>query len=251
MSLIALDTSTIPPTRRELLCDAQGRLIIVGSGSGSGGGAITVADGANATQGAIADAAVVTDAPGTLSAKLRGLVKILASVWDSAAGRLKVDGSGVTQPVSGPLTDAQLRASAVPVSAAALPLPTGAATAANQVTAGASLTSIDAKTPALGAVSSILTAASAVMNGASVATGARTFSVIASGSVTSGTGSATVAVRGSHDGTVWATLGTITLTLGTTTVADAIASGVPYKFVRGDLTAISGTGASVSATVGV
>lgn len=35
-------------------------------------------------------------------------------------------------PVSGPLTDTQLRASAVPVSAASLPLPTGAATSANQ-----------------------------------------------------------------------------------------------------------------------
>jgi len=33
-----------------------------------------------------------------------------------ASDRLKVDGSGVTQPVSGPLTDAQLRATAVPVS---------------------------------------------------------------------------------------------------------------------------------------
>ena len=35
-----------------------------------------------------------------------------------------------TQPVSGPLTDTQLRASAVPVSAASLPLPTGASTEA-------------------------------------------------------------------------------------------------------------------------
>lgn len=35
-------------------------------------------------------------------------------------------------PVSGPLTDAQLRASPVPVSAASLPLPTGAATEAKQ-----------------------------------------------------------------------------------------------------------------------
>lgn len=34
----------------------------------------------------------------------------------TAAGAQKVDGSAVTQPVSGPLTDAQLRASAVPVS---------------------------------------------------------------------------------------------------------------------------------------
>lgn len=58
------------------------------------------------------------------------------------SGRVPVDGSGVTQPVSGtvgisgsvavtgPLTDAELRAAAVPVSAASLPLPTGAATEA-------------------------------------------------------------------------------------------------------------------------
>lgn len=58
--------------------------------------------------------------------------------------RLLVDGSGVTQPVSGtvgvsgsvavtgPLTNAELRASAVPVSAASLPLPAGAATSAVQ-----------------------------------------------------------------------------------------------------------------------
>lgn len=51
----------------------------------------------------------------------------------------------VAVPVSGPLTDAQLRASAVPVSLASAPLPTGAATAANQVTEIASLASIDSK----------------------------------------------------------------------------------------------------------
>lgn len=35
---------------------------------------------------------------------------------NSTAGRLQTDGSGVVQPVSGPLTDAQLRATPVPVS---------------------------------------------------------------------------------------------------------------------------------------
>jgi hypothetical protein len=50
--------------------------------------------------------------------------------------------------VTGPLTDAQLRAAAVPVSAAALPLPTGAATSAKQDTGNASLASIDAKVTA-------------------------------------------------------------------------------------------------------
>lgn len=94
----------------------------------------------------------------------------------------KVDGSAVTQPVSaaalplpagastsanqatgnaslasidtkltaplsvtGPLTDTQLRASAVPVSAASLPLPSGASTSALQTTGNTSLASIDSK----------------------------------------------------------------------------------------------------------
>lgn len=64
------------------------------------------------------------------------------------ANALKVDNSGVTQPVSGtvsisgtvpvsgPLTDTQLRASAVGVSVASLPLPAGAATAAKQPSLG-------------------------------------------------------------------------------------------------------------------
>lgn len=76
-----------------------------------GGGAVTIADGADVTQGALADAAVTTDANGTLSGKLRGLVKILADIWDLVNHRIKVDGSGVTQPIS----------------ASSLPLPTGAA----------------------------------------------------------------------------------------------------------------------------
>lgn len=98
-----------------LSLDASGNLNTAGGGGG-GGGAVTVADGADVAEGATSDAAVTTDVAGTVSGKLRGLVKILASAWDSVNGRLKVDGSGVTQPVSGPLTDTQLRASAVPVS---------------------------------------------------------------------------------------------------------------------------------------
>lgn len=52
----------------------------------------------------------------------------------SAAGAVKVDGSGVTQPIS----------------AASLPLPTGASTSANQSTANTSLSSIDGKLASLG-----------------------------------------------------------------------------------------------------
>lgn len=58
--------------------------------------------------------------------------------------------SDQTVPVSGPLTDAQLRASAVPVSAAALPLPSGASTSALQTTGNTSLSNIDGKLGSLG-----------------------------------------------------------------------------------------------------
>ena len=54
-----------------------------------------------------------------------------------------------TVTATGPLTDSQLRATAVPVSASSLPLPTGAATSANQTTANASLASLDSKAPTL------------------------------------------------------------------------------------------------------
>ena len=101
--------------------------------------------------------------------------KIPASLTVTST-RLLVDGSGVTQPVSiaspvavtgtffqstqpvsiassvsvtGPLTDTQLRASAVPVSAASLPLPTGAATSALQTTGNSSLATIVTNTSGL------------------------------------------------------------------------------------------------------
>lgn len=51
--------------------------------------------------------------------------------------------SSASIAVTGPLTDTQLRASAVPVSAASLPLPSGAATSAAQTTAQTSLSNID------------------------------------------------------------------------------------------------------------
>jgi hypothetical protein len=65
----------------------------------------------------------VTDKP----ARDLGKVDIAAlDQYTPVAGRLPVDGSGVTQPVSGPLTDAQLRASAVPVSGTVTGNPTTA-----------------------------------------------------------------------------------------------------------------------------
>jgi hypothetical protein len=48
----------------------------------------------------------------------------------TVAGVVSVSNFPASQPVTGPLTDAELRAAAVPVSVASLPLPSGAATEA-------------------------------------------------------------------------------------------------------------------------
>lgn len=106
------DLSTPVP----IAVDPATNRMLVNTTGGGGGGAVTIADGANVVEGATTDTAVTSDANGTLSGKLRGLVKILADIWDSANHRIKVDGSGVTQPVS----------------AASLPLPTLAATSTKQ-----------------------------------------------------------------------------------------------------------------------
>lgn len=69
---------------------------------GGGGGAATIANGADVTQGSTTDAAVDTDATGTISGKLRGLVKILAARLPVAlgdGGGVKVDGTGIALPV--------------------------------------------------------------------------------------------------------------------------------------------------------
>lgn len=54
--------------------------------------------------------------------------------------------------VTGPLTNTELRAAPVPISASALPLPTGASTSALQTTGNGSLSSIDGKFPAAAAL---------------------------------------------------------------------------------------------------
>lgn len=132
--------------------------------------------------------------------------------------------SKLTAPLSvtGPLTDTQLRATAVPVSAAALPLPTGAATSANQTTEIASLSSIDTKTPALGQA---LAAASVpvVLTAAQVATLTPLTTVAVTGPLTDTQLRATpVPVSG----TVAATtpIGTLTDRSGTTSATPLTAS---------------------------
>lgn len=116
-------------------------------GSGGGGGAATIADGADVAEGAKANApASSTDAEDTTArtgiSLWKGIKNILLLLKTSlsniegvlpsargANGGIKVEGvaGGVVVPVSGtvtasgPLTDAQLRNSAVPMSLAVLP----------------------------------------------------------------------------------------------------------------------------------
>lgn len=65
-------------------------------------------------------------------------------------------------------------------------------------------------------------------------------------SVVSGTGAvtATVVIQVSGDDTNWLTLGTITLS-GTTSASDGFGSLTAWAYVRANVTAISGTSATV------
>lgn len=64
------------------------------------GSAVTIADGADVTEGAIANTAVTGDNTGTVSAKLRGFNKIWADVWDSSNHWLKVSIQNATLAVT-------------------------------------------------------------------------------------------------------------------------------------------------------
>lgn len=133
---------------RLVQCNSVG-VLLGGSGDGAGGGGDASAANQN-TQiaretnirdaiGAAADAAATSDS-GSFS--LLAFVKRAAANWTTllaripalVSGRMPVDGSGVTQPVS----------------VASLPLPSNAATSGNQTTANTSLGSIDGKLPTPG-----------------------------------------------------------------------------------------------------
>jgi hypothetical protein len=96
----------------------------------------------------------------------------------------------------------------------------------------------------------LLSAATTVAAGAGVRMASADKTFQASGTTTAGAGSATILVQGSNDDTNYDTIGTITLTLATTTGSDSFKSADRYKYVRGNVTAISGTGAAVSLTAG-
>lgn len=82
-----------------LTTDGSGNLNV--TSGGGGGGAVTIADGADVTQGAIADAKVVGDNTGTVSAKLRGLNYLLNLVTSIADTWLKVSVQNTSIPTTG------------------------------------------------------------------------------------------------------------------------------------------------------
>jgi hypothetical protein len=66
------------------------------------------------------------------------------------------------------------------------------------------------------------------------------------GATTASTGAATILIEVSNNGTNYITLGTITLTLGTSATSDGFAVANSWNYYRANLSAVSGTGASVS-----
>jgi hypothetical protein len=76
-----------------------------GGGGGGGGGAATIADGADITQGAIADAAVAAGASGSVSAKLRAISRDVAApaTPGSNASSTALEGSHVIKAAPGTL----------------------------------------------------------------------------------------------------------------------------------------------------
>ncbi len=79
--------------------DVDGKLEVTGGGGG-GGGPVTIADGADVAEGAVADVAVTGNNSGTVSAKLRGLSKMVADVWDSVNHNLAVNITNTSIPAT-------------------------------------------------------------------------------------------------------------------------------------------------------
>lgn len=78
----------------------------------------------------------------------------------------------------------------------------------------------------------------------------KTFTVL--GSTGSGAGASVVIVEASLTGNTgeWETLGTVTLTLATAVSSGSFTTQESFKYVRGNVSSISGTGAKVSVNMG-
>jgi len=70
------------------------------------------------------------------------------------------------------------------------------------------------------------------------------------GTTSAGVGSAVVNVEVSNNASNWEVAGTITLTLGTSSTSDGFAKNAAWRWARGNVTTLSGTGATISLIVG-
>ena len=220
----------------------QGAVRVVGTVTtiGSGGGPVTIADGEDVAEGATADAAIVTDTSGTLSGKLRGLVKWAFERMPAALGQgtmaqslsvaiasnqsaVPVNGSGITQPIS----------------AATLPLPTGASTAALQLPDGHNVTvdnaSLAITAAALPLPAGAATAALQLPDGHNVTVDNASLAITA-GALPLPSGAATAALQGTSFGKTITFVSVAQGAAGTTALAGA-SVGNKHKLVGACLVA--------------
>lgn len=92
MSFVAMDHGTTPPTPRELRCTANGELLVAGGASGTAGGAVTIADGADAAGGAINQAAAAWYT--SVASRLQLLRLLIAAICDAGSHIYTYDTSG-------------------------------------------------------------------------------------------------------------------------------------------------------------
>lgn len=70
------------------------------------------------------------------------------------------------------------------------------------------------------------------------------------GTTSSGGGAASIDIEVSNDGANWLVAGSISLTLSTTASTDGFVMDAAWRLVRANVKSISGTGASVTVTMG-
>ena len=78
--------------------------------------------------------------------------------------------------------------------------------------------------------------------------GQKTFQAVCQTS--SGTGTAVISVEGSNNAVNFDPIGTVTLTLSATSASDSFTSNDRYDLIRGNVTTLTGTGASCSLSMG-
>ncbi len=98
----------------------------------------------------------------------------------------------------------------------------------------------------------ILTDATTTVTSDSLSLGDTSKTAQIKGTTTAGSGAATVVVEVTNNTDwPWLTAATLSLTLGTSATSDGVAITSAWKYIRLRITAISGTGAAVSGSIGV